>query len=332
MTGQEWLWILFAVFVVAAVVLDLGVFHRRAEVVRMRAALLWSAFWIGLALLFNAGIYLTLGAEKALLFLSAYLMEKSLSVDNLFVFLLVFSYFNVPPLYQRRVLFWGIVAAALIRGIFILAGVALIAKFHWLVYVFGAFLVVTGLRMLKQGDKEIHPEKNPILRAVRRFITLTHGYEGERFFVVRAGRRMATPLFVVLIVIETTDVVFAVDSVPAVLALTLDPFIVYTSNIFAILGLRALYFALAGVMQIFHYLHYGLSAILVFVGVKMLLANHYKIPTLVALGVIAGAVLASVVASLLRPRQSGTTAPEDLATVDTRSPTGTSDSGVRSRA
>lgn len=308
------MWVAFFAFVATALALDLGILHKKNEPVRMREALFWSGVWVSLALIFNVVIYFSLGSEKALLFLSAYLIEESLSIDNLFVFLLIFSFFKVPPEFQHRVLFWGILAAAIIRGLFILAGVTLIARFHWLTYLFGGFLVLTGLRMLRGEEEQVHPEKNPVIRLSRRFLRVTDGWEGGRFFVKRDGARVATPLFIVLLVVETTDVVFAVDSVPAVLALSLDPFIVYSSNMFAILGLRSLYFALAGVMGVFHYLHYGLSGILVFVGVKMLFADLYKIPTSLSLAVIAVMVSLGVLASLLRPRKdAGARATETVA-------------------
>lgn len=302
MSIQIWLWIAFGVFMITALSLDLGVFHRKQHVVGMREALFWSVAWIIVALIFNWGIWIFLGGEKALVFLSAYLIERSLSIDNLFVFVLIFSYFRVPPEFQHRVLFWGIVAAAGIRGVFIFAGVTLIAMFHWLIYVFGGFLVFTGIRMATGKDQEVHPEKNPLIRLCRRFMLITDDYESGHFAVRRHHRLYFTPLFVVLLVVETTDVVFAVDSVPAVLAITLDPFLVYSSNMFAILGLRATYFALAGIMRLFHHLHYGLSFVLVFVGVKMLIADFFKIPTAVALAVIAVTVVVSVIASLLAPR------------------------------
>ncbi|KPK99298.1 MAG: hypothetical protein AMJ91_08295, partial [candidate division Zixibacteria bacterium SM23_73_3] len=285
--------------------LDLGVFHRKAHVIKIKEALAWSAFWITLALLFNLGIYFWRGPETALEFLTGYLIEKSLSLDNLFVFLLIFSYFRVPSLYQHKVLFWGIIGALIMRAVFIFTGIALVQKFHWVIYIFGAFLILSGIKMGLQKGKEIHPERNPVLRLFRRFMPVTDGYEDSKFFIKRAGRYLATPLFIVLLVVETTDVIFAVDSIPAILAITLDPFIVYTSNVFAILGLRALYFALAGLMRLFHYLHYGLSAILVFVGVKMLLVDVYKIPVAIALGVVASILLISVIASIIRPRKEG---------------------------
>lgn len=289
--------------------LDLGIFHRKAHVVRLKEALGWSVVWICLALLFDLVIYFWLGPEKSLQFLAGYIIEKSLSVDNLFVFLLIFSYFSVPSIYQHKILFWGILGALIMRAIFIAAGITLIEKFHWMIYLFGGFLIITGIKMAVQKDKEIHPEANPVLRLFRRFVPVTDQYDNDHFFVLKEGKRWATPLFVVLLLIETTDVIFAVDSIPAILAVTRDPFIVYTSNVFAILGLRALYFALAGIMQLFHYLHYGLSIILVFVGAKMLISDIYKVPIGVALLVIAGILVISVIASILRPRQEAPVPP-----------------------
>lgn len=306
MSNEILIWVGFNAFVLAMLALDLGIFHRQAHEVKVREALLWSVVWIALALLFNALIFFWKGPQVALEFLTGYLIEKSLSVDNIFVFIMVFAYFRVPALYQHKVLFWGILGALIMRAIFIAAGVTLIEKFHWIVYVFGAFLILTGVKMALQKDKEIHPERNPMLRVFRRIMPVTADYRQDKFFVKQNGRRFATPLFVVLLVIETTDLIFAVDSIPAILAITLDPFIVYTSNVFAILGLRALYFALAGVMQLFHYLNYGLSAILVFVGAKMTVVDFYKIPIGVSLGVVAGILVISVVASLFWPRKAAT--------------------------
>jgi tellurite resistance protein TerC len=292
-------WLFFNIFVLSMLALDLGVFHRKAHVIKVKEALVWSALWVTLALLFDLGIYFWKGPETALEFLTGYLIEKSLSVDNIFVFLLIFSYFGVPPLYQHKVLFWGILGALIMRGAFIATGVTLIEKFHWIIYVFGVFLILAGLKMVLHKDRKINPERNPILRVFRRWLPVTDDYVGGRFFVKRATRYSATPLLLVLLVIETTDVIFAVDSIPAILAITLDPFVVYTSNVFALLGLRALYFAVAGIMILFHRLHYGLSAVLVFVGIKMLLTNLYKIPVSIALGAVAGILLISVVASVL---------------------------------
>jgi tellurite resistance protein TerC len=301
MSHQLLLWGIFNLFVVGMLALDLGVFHRRAHEVRIREALVWSAFWIALSLLFNLGIYFWRDSETALEFLTGYLLEKSLSVDNIFVFLMIFTYFRVPYLHQHKVLFWGILGALIMRALFILVGITLIQQFHWVIYIMGGFLVITGIKMATQKDSDIHPERNPVLRLVRRLVPVTENYEGGRFFVRRSGRLLATPLFIVVLVVETTDVVFAVDSIPAILAITLDPFIVYTSNVFAILGLRALYFALAGIMRLFHYLPYGLSFILVFVGIKMLLVDVYKIPIGIALGTVAGVLVMSVIASIVFP-------------------------------
>jgi tellurite resistance protein TerC len=303
MSVQIWAWVGFALFVLAMLALDLGVFHRESHEVKIREALIWSGVWIALALLFNLGLYYLRGPEQALEFLTGYLIEKSLSVDNIFVFLLIFTYFRVPPRYQHRVLFWGVLGALLMRAILIALGITLIHRFHWVIYVFGAFLILTGVKMGLGKDKEIRPERNPALRLFRRFAPVTDEYRDGKFFVKQDGRYFATPLLITLVVVETTDLVFAVDSIPAILAITPDPFIIYTSNVFAILGLRSLYFALAGMMRSFRYLHYGLSAILVFVGAKMLLADFYKIPVGVALGVIACILAISVIASLASPRK-----------------------------
>ena len=303
MSSQVWMWVAFNVFVLVMLAVDLGVLHRRAHEVALKEALVWSGIWIALALLFALGVYSWDGPQPALEFLTGYLIEKSLSVDNIFVFVLIFSYFKVPARYQHTVLFWGILGALVMRAIFIFAGIALLQRLHWILYVFGALLILTGIKMATEKDKEIHPDKNPLLKLFRRLVPVTEDYHADHFFVKQAGQYAATPLFIVLLVVETTDVIFAVDSIPAILGITMDPFLVYTSNVFAILGLRALYFALAGVMRLFHYLHYGLSAILVFVGAKMLLADVYKLPVGVALGVIAGILLIAVIASLMRPQQ-----------------------------
>ncbi|HEY5600232.1 MAG TPA: TerC family protein [Candidatus Manganitrophaceae bacterium] len=311
MSNTVLIWGAFNLFVLAMLALDLGIFNRNAHVVRFKEALSWTAAWVTLAVLFNLLIYFWQGPRPALEFLTGYLIELSLSVDNLFVFLLIFSYFRVPPLYQHKVLFWGILGALIMRVTFILTGVALIERFHFVIYLFGGFLVLTGIKMALEKDKELHPEKNPALRLFRRLMPVTEHYEEDHFFVRRGATLFATPLFVVVLLVETTDLIFAVDSVPAVLAITLDPFIVYTSNVFAILGLRSLYFALAGVMQMFHHLHYGLSAILVFVGAKMLLADVYHVPIGAALGVVAGILLLSIVASILQPRKEEAALPAD---------------------
>ena len=299
--GTPGLWIGFTVFVLAMLALDLGVFHRKAHEVSVREALIWTAVWISLALVFNLGVYFWFGPERAAELLTGYLIEKALSVDNIFVFIVLFSVFAVPAKLQHRVLFWGILGALIMRAIFIVLGASLLHKFHWVTYLFGAFLVFTGTRLLLQRTGEVHPERNPIFRLFKRFIPSVDGYREGHFTVVEAGKRYATPLLMVLVAIEATDIVFAVDSIPAVFAVTTDPFIVYTSNIFAILGLRALYFALSGVIGKFHYLKVGLSLVLVFVGGKMLVAGVYKIPILASLGVIATLLAGAVVVSLLRP-------------------------------
>jgi tellurite resistance protein TerC len=281
-------WIVFNIFVVAMLVLDLVVLNKKNHKVEVKEALWWTAFWISLALCFNG-----------------YLIEQSLSVDNLFVFMLVFSYFSVPEKYQRKVLLWGIIGALVFRAIFILVGVALIEQFSWTIYILGAFLVITGIRMAINKDTEINPEKNPIISLVNKFVRVSKVYDGDKFFTKINGIRYATPLFIVVLVIETTDIVFAADSIPAILAISKDPFIVYTSNVFALMGLRSLYFALAGIMQIFHYLHYGLSIILVFIGFKLLVSHvdALKIDMLVALGVVASILAGSIILSLIFPKK-----------------------------
>ncbi len=284
-------------------VLDLGVFHRRTHTVKFREALIWSMVWIAMAGAFAVVIYFWHGRTPSLEFVTGYVIELSLSVDNLFVFLLIFRFFQVPPDHQHKVLFWGILGALIMRAAFIVAGVGLIQRFHWIIYVFGAFLVYSGIKLFSQENAEIHPEKNPVLRLFRKWVPVTKEYEGNKFFVRRPGF-YATPLLVVLVVVETTDLLFAVDSIPAILAITRDAFIVYTSNVFAIMGLRSMYFALAGMMEMFRYLHYGLSLVLIFVGAKMLLSHYYEIPTVVALGCVAGVLLVSVLASVVHPKKS----------------------------
>lgn len=297
-------WVGFILFILVMLALDLLVFHRKAHEIRLKEALIWSGVWIALALIFNVGVYFWLGRQQALEFLTGYVLEKSLSVDNLFVFLVIFSYFKVPLKYQHEVLFWGILGALLMRAAFIVGGLALLERFHWVIYVFGAFLVFTGIKMFFSKEKEVHPEKNPVIRIVNKVLPVTKEYVNGKFFVFSSGALMATPLFVVLLLIETTDVIFAFDSIPAILAITHKPFIVYSSNVFAILGLRALYFALSGMMQFFHYLQYGLSVILVFVGVKMLVSEHYKIPVGISLSVILLILIVSILASLKWPKKS----------------------------
>jgi tellurite resistance protein TerC len=297
-------WILFNLFVLAMLALDLGVFQRKGHVVKFREAVTWSLVWIALALIFAGIIYFWHGRTESLEFVTGYVIELSLSVDNLFVFLLIFRYFRVPPTDQHKVLFWGIVGALIMRAVFILLGVTLIQRFHWIIYIFGALLVYSGIKLISEEEKEIQPEKNPLLRLLRRLVPVTDTYEEGKFFI-RRPELYATPLLVVLIVIETTDLIFATDSIPAVLAITLNAFIVYTSNIFAILGLRSMYFALAGMMEIFHYLHYGLSLVLVFIGGKMLISHYYQISTPLSLAVVAGLLLVSVGASLAFPKRAG---------------------------
>ena len=313
MGDMIWLWIGFNVFVLGMLALDLGVFHRHSHTVSMKEAVTWSVVWISLALLFNLGIYLFWhqivpssaysNSEAAIAFLTGYLIEKSLSVDNIFVFVLLFSYFAVPALYQHRVLFWGVLGALVMRGILIAVGATLIEEFHWIIYVFGAFLIFTGIRMASHQDTEIHPEKNPVVRLFRRLMPVSSEYHGDHFFVRQAGKWAATPLFLVLLIVESTDLVFAVDSIPAIFAVTTDPFLVYTSNVFAILGLRSLYFLLAGVMDKFYYLKLGLSAILTFVGTKMVIVDFYKIPVVVSLSVVVAILIISVIASLIRSKR-----------------------------
>lgn len=308
------MWLGFNLFVVCMLALDLGVFNRKAHEVKIREALIWSAVWISLALLFAAGLYLFQDDDSdmaflrnehaALQFLTGYVIEESLSVDNLFVFILIFSYFKVQSKHQHRVLFWGILGALCMRAIFIFAGVWLIEKIHWIIYVFGAFLVYTGYKMLRKTDEEIDPENSFIIRLVRKLIPVKHDIESGKFFQIIDGKRHATTLFIVLVFVEFTDVVFAADSIPAILAISKDPFIVYTSNVFAIMGLRTLYFALSGLMQYFTYLQYGLAAVLIFVGGKMLAeAVHLEVPIGISLGVIAGILGLSILASLLNPKK-----------------------------
>jgi tellurite resistance protein TerC len=296
-----WAWVGFFVFIAAMLALDLGIFQRDSHEVKMKEALIWCGVWFALAMSFNAGIGWWRGAELGQQFLAAYLIELCLSVDNVFVFILIFAYFKVPARWQHRVLFWGIIGAVLMRALFILVGVSIIERFHWVLYIFGAFLIYTGIKMALPGsaDVDVNPEHNPVVRGFRKFYPVTARNEHGHFFVVHEGRRMATPLFIVLLVVETTDVVFALDSLPAVLAITKDGFVALTSNIFAILGLRSLYFALSGIMQLFRFLKIGLAVILCFIGTKMLIDHWLEIPTAVSLGVIAGVLTMSVLLSLL---------------------------------
>ena len=299
--NQLLFWVLFNLFVLGMLVLDLGFLQRPGHTVKFREALAWSVTWIGLACAFAALVYFRYGHATAVEFVTGYVIELSLSVDNLFIFLLIFRYFRVSPDYQHKVLFWGIVGALVMRAIFIVVGIGLIRRFHWITYVFGAFLVYSGIKLFRQHGAGIEPENNPVLRLFRRWVPVTEDYEGDKFVVRRTGL-YATPLLAVLLVVETTDLLFATDSIPAVLAITLKPFIVYTSNVFAVLGLRSMYFVLAGAMELFHYLHYGLAVVLIFIGAKMVASDYYQIPTGIALGIVAGVLLVSVLASLLHPR------------------------------
>jgi len=305
-SSDQLLWLAFGVVVFLLLALDLGVFHRKSHVVGLREAMIWSAVWLLVAAAFNLAIYFWMGSEKALEFTASYLVERSLSVDNLFVFLLIFTYFKVPSIYQYKVLFWGILAALVLRGIFIIGGIALIDNFHGIIYIFGAFLIYTGIKIAfkKEGDdKDL--SNNRVLKLSNRLFPMTDKYDGGRFFTGKRGLLMATPLFAVLLVVESSDLIFAIDSVPAVLGITLDPFIAYSSNIFAVLGLRALYFALAGCMLMFRYLNQGITMILVFIGAKMLVSGIYEIPVFAALGVIALLLAGSILLSIAYPEKDG---------------------------
>lgn len=297
-----YMWAGFMALVVIMLVIDLGVFHRQAHEVRLKEALTWSAVWIFLSLIFNGVVWYYMGEVKALEFLTGYLIEKSLSVDNLFVFIMLFGYFKVDPKYQHKVLFWGIIGALVMRAIFIFAGVALLEKFHWLIYIFGAFLIYSGIIMLKPHKEDIEPDKNPLVRLFTKFFPVTQKMHGGKFFVRINARLFATPLFIVLLIVEFTDLIFAVDSIPAILAVSNDTFIIFTSNVFAILGLRALYFALAGITQYFYYLKYGLAAILTFVGTKMIISGFgLKIEIIYSLIIIFMLLALSILASVIFP-------------------------------
>lgn len=298
-----WHWVAFVAFLILMLALDLGVFNKKQHEITVKEALITSAIWVVLSLAFNAVVFYLWDHQKGLEFLTGYLLEKSLSVDNIFVFILLFNFFDVPKKYQHKVLFWGIFGALIMRAILIFIGTALIAKFSWIIIIFGLFLIVAGLKMAFQKDERIHPEKNPVVKFVKKFIPVTPEYHQDKFFI-RKGGLFATPLFIVLIVVETTDLIFAFDSIPAILAITHDPFIVFTSNAFAILGLRALYFALAGFMDKFHYLKIGLSIILVFIGIKMLITGVFHIPTFGSLIVILTILTISIVASMFRNRKA----------------------------
>jgi len=299
-----WFWVGFNIFVLLMLALDLGIFHKTHHVVSVKEALIWSGIWIFFALCFNGFIFYIAGETKALEFLTGYLIEKALSVDNIFVFVLIFTYFQIPPKYQHKVLFWGIIGALIMRVIFIFAGVALLEKFHWTIYIFGSILIYTGIKMLNQSDKKIEPDKNPIIKIFKKIVPTTDQLHEDKFFIKQNQRNTATPLFVVLIMIEITDLVFAVDSIPAILAVTQDHFIVYTSNVFAILGLRSLYFALANIIERFKYLAVGLSIILIFVGIKMVTIDFFKIPIKYSLMIIVVILSGSMLFSLLKTKES----------------------------
>jgi len=302
-TSNPWLWVGFLAFVFGMLALDLGVFHRKAHEVSLREAAGWSVVWVAISLAFNALVYRFIGAQQGVEFLTGYLIEKSLSVDNIFVFVLIFSYFRVPSQYQHRVLFWGVLGALVMRAFFILLGVQLLETFWWMIFVFGGFLIFTGARMAFHQDEEIDPDANPVIRLFKRIMPVTSEYHGQKFVIRDAGKLVATPLLLVLVLVESTDLLFAVDSIPAILAISSDPFIVFTSNVFAILGLRALYFLLAGVMDKFRYLKQGLAVILVYIGFKMVVSHWYHIPTALSLGVIAFVLAAAVVLSLWANRR-----------------------------
>ncbi len=306
MTHSLSLWVGFNVLILVLIAIDLGVLHKKSHVISVKEALIWSAGWIIISLTFNVGIYYWLGYDSALEFLTGYLIEKSLSVDNIFVFAILFSYFKVKPEYQHKVLMWGILGALVMRGALIAVGTALISNFHWVIFVLGAFLVYTGIKMAIQKEISVHPEKNPVVNLAKRFIPMSNDYDGDKFVTRIDGKKIFTPLIVVLMVVEVTDLMFAVDSIPAIFAITTDSFIVYTSNVFAILGLRALYFALSGVLDMFHYLKYGLGLVLSFVGVKMLISEIYVISIPVALGTVAAILTVSIVVSIMIPAKSVT--------------------------
>ncbi|MEO1054015.1 MAG: TerC family protein [Bacteroidota bacterium] len=297
--NETTLWVGFNLAVLFMLALDLGVFNRKSKVITAKQALLWTCFWVFLAFLFNIFVYYQFGQDKAFEFFTGYVIEKSLSVDNIFVMILIFSFFNVPPQYQHKVLFWGILGALVMRVCFILVGVELINSFHWLIYIFGGFLVFTGIKIIKDDDIKIEPDKNPVVKLARRFFKITPTFREDKFFVREKGLLWATPLFLVVLLIEVTDLVFAVDSIPAILAISDDAFIVYTSNVFAILGLRSLYFAVAAIDRYFAYLKYGLSAILIFVGIKMCLVDVFKIPIEISLAFIILTLSLTVLASMV---------------------------------
>lgn len=308
MTTSVFLWGGFAVLITAMLILDLGVFNRKSHEVSFREALTWTLVWVGLALTFNIGILHFLGTTKALEFLTGYLIEESLSVDNLFVFIMIFSYFQVPRAYQPKILKWGIIGALVMRAIFIFIGIELFERFHWMIYLFGGLLIVTGIKMAFGGEEKIDPEKNLLVRLARKFLPITKKLYGDKFFIRRRGVLAATPLFLTLLVVESSDVIFAIDSIPAILAVTRDPFIVYTSNIFAIMGLRSLFYLLSSVMEMFTHLKLGVSIILAFIGIKMLLSSIYPIPIYFSLGVIVGVLVITIITSVVFDTKGKTSA------------------------
>ena len=303
--GSPLSWAGFIVFVLAMLAIDLGVFHKKAHEVSLKEAGIWSAVWVALAVVFNVVVHAWFGPDRALEFTTGYLIEKALAVDNIFVFVVIFTTFGIPAIYQHRVLFWGVLGALVMRALFIVLGGAFLQRFHWAIYVFGAILAITGIKLLLQRNQQLHPEQNPVVRAFQKLFPLSPELDGDKFLVRKNGRRYATPLLLALVAVEVTDLIFAVDSIPAIFAITKDPFIVFTSNIFAILGLRSLYFLLAGIITRFAYLKVGLSVVLIFVGAKMLLMDVYKVPIAASLGIIAGVLGLSIVVSLLKSSGEG---------------------------
>lgn len=300
---QIWIWVIFNIAVVILLAFDLFFFHRKAHVIEVKEALWMSAFWIAISFAFNIFIYYFYGKEDALNFLTGYLIEKALSIDNLFIFLMIFSYFRVPADLLHKVLFWGILGTIIMRAILIVFGIALVQKFHWVIYLFGLFLIITGIKLAKGNDKEVSPESNPLIKLLQRFMPITHDYVGSQFFIKQAGKYVATPLFLVLLAVESTDLIFALDSIPAIIGITTEPFIVYTSNILAVLGLRSLFFALSHMITLFHYLQYGLAFILIFIGVKMLISGYIAIPIVASLSFVLLALIVSIIASILNPKK-----------------------------
>lgn len=305
-----WFWIGFSIFLVGILALDLGIFHRKAKVIEPKEALIWSGIWFSISMVFDAIVFVWHGSQAGTEFLTGYMIEWSLSIDNVFVFVLIFSFFKVPAQYQYRVLFWGVVSALIMRGVLIGAGAALLANFHWIIFIFGGFLIFSGIRIAFHDDENANPNRNPMVRVFKKFVATSEEYDGQKFFTRKNGKRLATPLLTVLIAIEATDLAFAVDSIPAIFAITDEPFIVFTANALAVLGLRSLYFALAGIIHKFIYLKFGLALILVFVGVKMLVSDVYHMPAVLSLGIVLGILVGTVVVSLMSP-QAATSSESD---------------------